>query len=76
MHRALFVPSIDEPKILIGHDIQSRENMVSGKRENGVHALVLEGLGQEMAAGNSPGCAHPHLRNYRNMTPPLCVGGA
>jgi hypothetical protein len=41
MHRALLVPSIDEPKILIGDDIQRRKNMVSGKRENGVHALVL-----------------------------------
>ena len=61
----LFVAGVNKAKSAVGHHIQDRQHMVAGQGKDVVDALQLEGLGNQVAAGNAghfPSCERIELR--------------
>ncbi len=55
MRRHLLVAHIDDADALIDAAVVDVDDVASTQREDGVHALVLERLGDQVSAGNHAG---------------------
>ena len=53
VYRRLLVAGVNEPEIVVSHDIQHRQHVVARQGKDVVDALQLQGLGDEVTTGDS-----------------------
>ena len=58
----LFVPGVDEPKVLVGHHVEYGQDVVAGEREYRTDSLQIKGPRNEVTATDHPRSGHVHLR--------------